>query len=98
MGKLCTDVWEISSDRHQNKVEGRIKKNIHPSPKPEDMIERMIRASSKEGDLVLDLFSGTGTTSTVAKRLKRDFIGCELNELYYKNAVLRINKAELTPN
>ncbi|RIA80923.1 hypothetical protein C1645_837836 [Glomus cerebriforme] len=77
------------------KNEGRIKKNIHPSPKPEDMIERMIKASSKEGDLVLDLFSGTGTTSVVAKRLKREFIGCELNELYYKNAVLRIKVVEI---
>ena len=56
------------------------------------MIERMIKASSKEGDLVLDLFSGTGTTSVVAKRLKRSFIGCELNGTYYEHAVARVLK------
>ncbi|CAI2173566.1 11128_t:CDS:2 [Funneliformis geosporum] len=91
-GKLCSDVWEISSDRHQTKIEGKIQKNIHPSPKPENMIERIIKASSNEGDLVLDLFSGTGTTSVVAKRLKRNFIGCEVNESYYEHAVARIFK------
>lgn len=97
-GKLCPDVWEISSNRHQTKIRGKIKKNIHPSPKPEEMIERMIKASSNKGDLVLDLFSGTGTTSAVAKKLKRVFVGCELNELYYKNATSRIDKIELTIN
>jgi len=73
-------------------VKGKIQKNIHPSPKPEEMIARMIKASSKEGEVVLDLFSGTGTTSAVAKRLKRNFIGCEVNDLYYERAVTRIFK------
>ena len=41
------------------------------------MIERMIKASSNEGDLVLDLFSGTGTTAVVSKRNGRSFIGCD---------------------
>ena len=93
-GKLCPDVWEISSDRHVNKVNGKIIKNIHPSPKPEAMIERMIKASSNEGDLILDLFSGTGTTSVVAKRLKRNFIGCEINQEYFNYAINRLNKYE----
>lgn len=89
-GKLCPDVWEISSDRHKKKENGRIVKNEHPTPKPEDMIERMIKASSKEGDLVLDLFSGTGTASVVAKRLKREFIGCDNNEKFYRTALERL--------
>ena len=46
------------------------------------MIERMIKASSKQGDLVLDLFSGTGITSLVASELGRKFIGCEANVEY----------------
>lgn len=93
-GRLCTDVWEISSDRHQTKLEGKIQKSIHPSPKPENMIERMIKASSDKGDLVLDLFSGTGTTSVIAKRFGRNFIGCEVNKSYYEYAVARILKEE----
>ena len=81
-GKLCPDVWEITSDRHKKKVNGKIVKSIHPTPKPEDMIERMILASSKENDLVLDLFSGTGTTAYIAKKNRRNFIGCEINNDY----------------
>jgi site-specific DNA-methyltransferase (adenine-specific) len=46
------------------------------------MIERMIAASSNEHDLVLDLFSGTGTTSYIAKKLHRNFVGCELEKKY----------------
>lgn len=81
-GKLCSDVWEIVSQRHKDKVNGRVVKGKHPSPKPKEMIERMIKASSKEGDIILDLFSGTGTTSIIARELGRNFIGCELNKAY----------------
>lgn len=83
-GKLCSDVWEITSQRHIEKKNGRITKQIHPTPKPDLMIERIIKASSNEGDLVLDLFSGTGTTSFVAKKLNRDFIACEKDSDYVK--------------
>ena len=82
-GKLCPDVWEFTSVRHTNKYRGKVIKQGHPTPKPEPMIERMIKASSNEGDLIMDLFSGTGTTAFVAKKLKRHFIGCENNEQYY---------------
>lgn len=83
-GKLCPDVWEFTSVRHTNKKNGKTVKQSHPTPKPEPMIERMIKASSNEGDLVLDLFSGTGTTAYIAKKLKRHFIGCENNNEYYQ--------------
>ena len=79
-GKLCIDVWEFSSYRHNNKVNGKVVKSKHPTPKPEKLIERMILASSNENSTVLDLFSGTGTTSFLAKKLGRNFIGCELNK------------------
>ncbi len=81
-GKLCNDVWEITSQRHKEKVNGKLQKPLHPTIKPDEMIERMILASSNEGDLVLDLFSGSGTTSKIAKQLNRNFIGCENNEQY----------------
>ena len=89
-GKLCNDVWEITSQRHKIKVNGKIQKPPHPTIKPDEMIERMILASSNEDDLVLDLFSGSGTTSRIAKNLGRQFIGCENNELYSQ-----INKGEI---
>jgi len=90
-GKLCPDVWEIPSHRLVNKVNGKTQKQSHPTPKPEVMIERMIKASSNEGDLVLDLFSGTGTTSYVAKKLNRHYIGCELEKEYMEIIEKRLN-------
>ena len=92
-GKLCPDVWEITSQRHLDKKNGKITKQIHPTPKPEIMLERIIKASSNEGDLVLDLFSGTGTTSFIAKKLGRNFIGCENNSLYLKYAKNRLEQS-----
>lgn len=91
-GKLCPDVWEIVSQRHKQKVNGKVQKLSHPTPKPKAMIERMIKASSKEGDLVLDLFAGSGITSMVAKELGRQFIGCELN-CAYLDSKLEIKKS-----
>ena len=93
-GRLCSDVWEFSSHRHKTKVNGKVVKPAHPTPKPEDMIERIIRASSEPGDLVLDLFSGTGTTAVVCKRLGRNFTGCEINSEYRDIAMKRMRHAE----
>lgn len=81
-GKLCNDVWEITSQRHKEKVNGKVQTLVHPTIKPYEMIERIIKASSNEKDLVLDLFSGSGMTAVVSKALNRNFIGCELNEKY----------------
>jgi site-specific DNA-methyltransferase (adenine-specific) len=91
-GKLCTDVWTFTSDRHKKKHNGRLIKGKHPTPKPEDLIQRIIMASSNSGDLVMDLFSGTGTTSYVAKKSGRDFIGCELDYEYFELALERLNQ------
>ncbi|MBR7133683.1 MAG: site-specific DNA-methyltransferase [Clostridia bacterium] len=90
-GKLCTDVWEFPSVRLTNKKNGKTIKQKHPTPKPEGMIERMILASSNSGDLVLDLFSGTGTTAYCSKKLGRNFIACDNNKDYCKLINERIN-------
>ncbi|MEP7233765.1 MAG: DNA methyltransferase [Ignavibacteriota bacterium] len=62
----------------------------HPTQKPEALIERLIKASSNKGDLVLDLFSGSGTTSVVAQRLGRRYIGIEMNEDYLRLGLKRL--------
>ena len=49
---------------------------------PEQLLGRIIRASSHAGDTVLDPFTGSGTTLAVAKKLGRSFVGCELSEAY----------------
>lgn len=84
-GKLCTDVWEITSQRHKVKVNGKTQKLPHPTPKPNELIERMIMASSNPNDLVLDLFSGLGTTALACIQLNRQFIGCEINQTYHEH-------------
>lgn len=63
---------------------------IHPTQKPEELIEKLVLASSNVGDLVLDPFSGSGTTAVVCKKNSRNFIGFELDKEYYDKAVDRI--------
>jgi site-specific DNA-methyltransferase (adenine-specific) len=81
-GRLCGEVWHITSERHKNKVNGKVQKLGHATPKPLDMIERIIKASSNEGDLVIDFFVGTGTTALAAKKLKRNFICADMDKEY----------------
>ncbi len=64
----------------------------YKTQKPKALIERIIKASSNEGDLVADLYLGSGTTAVVCKELKRNFIGCDINQ----NAIDITNKRLLT--
>lgn len=66
----------------------------HPSQKPIALLERIIKASSNKNDIVLDPFSGTFTTSYVAKILERKSIGIELQEEYAKIGLRRLNIAD----
>lgn len=92
-GKLCTEVWHFSSQRHKEKINGKTQKLLHLTPKPHDMIARIIKASSNKGDLILDCFMGSGTTALVAKKLGRNFIGCEKDQNYinFANRLLECN-------
>lgn len=62
----------------------------HPSQKPESLLERIIRASSNTGDVVLDPFAGTFTTAAVARKLKRRSISIESQEEYLKIGLRRV--------
>lgn len=98
-GKLCSDVWHFTSHRHKNKQAGKLQKSEHPTPKPEDLVERVILASSKPGDLVVDCFAGTGTTGVVAARLGRRFLCCERDAAYVAISKERLNSSlPLTSN
>ena len=70
------------------------KKGIHPAEKPIELLERFIRVSSKENDVVLDCFMGSGTTGVACKKLNRNFIGFEIDEKYFNIAKARIEKEE----
>ncbi len=69
------------------------KKYMHPTIKPLPLIEYHIENSSKEGDVVLDCFTGSGTTLVGAIRKKRNFIGFEINKSYYEIAKQRVAEA-----
>ena len=66
----------------------------HPTQKPEALLERIIKASSNEGDIVLDPFAGSFTTSAVAARLGRIGIGIDMNEEYFEIGLRRTGVAE----
>jgi modification methylase len=63
---------------------------VHPTQKPEALLARILMASTKPGDVVLDPFFGTGTTGAVAKKLGRHFIGLEREDHYIRHARARI--------
>ena len=71
--------------------------NGHPTPKPEQLLERIIKATSNEGDTVLDFFVGSGTTGKVAVKLGRNFIGCDNAEKWVRFTEQRIAEAQVQP-
>ena len=66
----------------------------HPTQKPEKLLAKIILASTRENDLILDPFLGSGTTAVVAKKLNRDYIGIERDENYCLLAEKRLDLAE----
>lgn len=78
-GKQMTSVWHLDAPRGEEKIFGK-----HPTQKPLSLLERIINASTDEGDTVLDPFSGSSTTGIAATLVKRSFIGVEL-EMEYIN-------------
>ncbi|MCI5132992.1 MAG: adenine-specific DNA-methyltransferase [Candidatus Electrothrix sp. EH2] len=84
--KVPGNVWEFPRVRYRmDEYEN------HPSQKPEALLERVIKASSNVGDIVLDPFSGTFTTCAVAQKLGRKSIGIEAQEEYIKTGLRRLN-------
>lgn len=71
------------------------KKGLHPAEKPVELLERFIKVSSKENDIVLDPFMGSGSTGVACVNTNRNFIGIELDEKYFKIAKERIEKISL---
>ena len=88
--KQMRDVWLFPLVQGRERLRGRNNRALHPSQKPEEMLKRIILASSKKGDLVLDPFLGSGTTALVAKKLGRNWIGIENNQSYVIAAKERI--------
>lgn len=69
------------------------KGKIHPTQKPVELLEYLIKTYSKEGETVLDFTMGSGSTGMACQNLNRDFIGIELDEVYYSKAYDRLKGA-----
>jgi len=68
------------------------KKRLHPTEKPMELLERLLKIHSSENDTVLDMFMGSGTTAIACLNTKRNYIGFENNEEYYNLILKRIKK------
>ena len=86
--KVPGNVWEFPRVRYRMP-----EYEEHPTQKPTSLLERIIKASSNEGDVVLDIFSGSFTISFVAKQLNRKSIGIELQEKYLQIGLRRLQIA-----
>jgi DNA modification methylase len=93
-GKQLGSVWTIPACGGKERLKGPDGKKLHPTQKPEELLKRIIIASSKPGDVVLDPFLGSGTTAAVAKRLHRQWIGIERDEIYSVAAQERIDNEQ----
>ena len=83
-GKQAKDVWESSLTKPSEKKCGK-----HPTQKPIAILEKIILASTDEGDLILDPFNGSGTTGITANKLKRKYIGIDLEKKYLDLTIKR---------
>jgi DNA modification methylase len=94
-GKNPGDVWGDIKQLTYKSKELLSRELLNTIQKPEKLIERIVKASSQPGDLVLDPFSGVGTTFAVCKRLNRNFIGFEINPQYIEITEQRLRKIEI---
>ncbi|SDI63709.1 DNA-methyltransferase [Natribacillus halophilus] len=86
-GKAIHDFIETSAATKKEK-----KHISHPTQKPLALMEHFIRLMSNQNDTILDTFMGSGTTGVAAKKLGRNFIGCEIEKNYYEAAKKRIDE------
>ena len=77
--------WSIAPER-------KMKDYGHPAMFPEQLAERVLKLFSYQNDIVLDPFNGVGTTTYVAKKLNRRFLGIDISEEYTKTAIMRLNE------
>jgi len=84
-GKQMRNLWEFSPPASCEKKFGK-----HPTQKPVALLKRIILASSKEGDLIVDPFCGSSTTGVAALELKRRYVGIDAEENYLKLSVKRL--------
>ncbi|WP_423793525.1 site-specific DNA-methyltransferase [Hyphococcus luteus] len=89
--------WEFPICTGAERIKGEDGAKTHPTQKPESLLYRILIASTKPGDVVLDPFFGSGTTGAAAKFLGRHYIGCERDKAYIAAAKKRIARVKPLP-
>jgi site-specific DNA-methyltransferase (adenine-specific) len=87
-GKQMKSVWTMTAPSGDEKIFGK-----HPTQKPVQLLERIILASTAAGNIVFDPFSGSSTTGVAAIKLKRQFVGCELEADFLALSAKRLESA-----
>lgn len=91
-GVKLNDGYELKSKWYESPINKKDKEKYkHPTIKPLELVKRHILHATQEKDIVLDCFSGSGTTCVAAKELDRRFIGIEINPEYHKISINRLN-------
>lgn len=88
--KQMRDVWAMPLVQGKERLRHGNGRALHPTQKPEEMLKRIIIASSNRGDLILDPFMGSGTTAVMAKYLGRNWIGIEKKQEYIEATKKRL--------
>ena len=90
--------WSLPICSGQERLKDIAGKKVHPTQKPENLLTRVVLATTKPGDIILDPFFGTGTTGVVAKKLRRHYIGIERDQVYVRNAKERLSEIKQEDN
>ena len=85
LGKVPTDVWTKNNHTTSKEYAG-----WHPTQKPIVLLERIIKAHTQPGEVVLDCFSGSGSTMIACRNTERKFVGCESDPDYYNKSLERL--------
>lgn len=95
-GTVAKTLWRFEEVGHNHEAREEVKlinsDDIFPTPKPERLIERVLTLATKENDLVLDSFLGSGTTAAVAHKMNRRWIGIEMGDHAYSHCKVRLDK------
>lgn len=90
MGAKAKDVIEVPTTNN-----GMAEKTPHPTQKPEELVRKFVMSSSHPGDMVIDPFSGSGTTAVVAAQLSREWAACDLSSEYNTWAARRLREVKV---
>ncbi|HEU0129508.1 MAG TPA: site-specific DNA-methyltransferase [Mycobacteriales bacterium] len=86
LGKNPGDIWIFQNVKHNHEEQ-----TLHPAQFPEDLIARIVLATTDEGDVVLDPYMGSGTVAVVARDFGRRYLGAELDQEYHSIAIRRLS-------